>query len=100
MLKSLSKWSVRQSYTSQNPFWSQGGKREWTGEGPGCHNPHPEVNLSITKGRSLDTEAGAQNQHWGILVPNDEPEFIESVHQDTGDEESNSAPPKEETLLI
>lgn len=80
MLKPLSKWSVCQSYTSQSTFRSHGGKREWTGEGPGCHNPHPEVNLSITKSGSLDTEAGAQNQRWGILVPNDEPEFIEPLH--------------------
>ena len=56
------------------------GKWEWTGEGPGCHSTHPEVNLSVTKSGSLDTEAGAQNQCWGTLVPNDEPEFTEPLH--------------------
>lgn len=80
VFKPLSKWSICQSYTSQSTFWSHRWKQEWTGEGPGCRNPHPEVNLCITKSGSLDAEAGAQNQHWGILVPNDEPEFIKPLH--------------------
>lgn len=79
VLKPFSTWSVCQSYTSQITFWSQGGKWNWTGKGSGCHNPHPGVNLSFTNSGSLEGEASAQNQRWGILAQNDEPEFTEPL---------------------